>query len=111
MSAQNAAFALLQKTGKALMLPVSVLPVAGLLLGLGSAHFAWLPPALSDVMAQAGGAIFGNLPLIFAIGVALGVTQNDGVAALSGIATGTTAFEGADAGLVPALFPAVTVNV
>jgi phosphotransferase system glucose/maltose/N-acetylglucosamine-specific IIC component len=53
MSAQNAAFALLQKTGKALMLPVSVLPVAGLLLGLGSAHFAWLPPALSDVMAQA----------------------------------------------------------
>ena len=85
MSAQNAAFALLQKTGKALMLPVSVLPVAGLLLGLGSAHFAWLPPALSDVMAQAGGAIFGNLPLIFAIGVALGVTQNDGVAALAAV--------------------------
>ena len=85
MSAQNAAFALLQKTGKALMLPVSVLPVAGLLLGLGSAHFGWLPPALSDVMAQAGGAIFGNLPLIFAIGVALGVTQNDGVAALAAV--------------------------
>ena len=85
MSGQNAAFALLQKTGKALMLPVSVLPVAGLLLGLGSAHFAWLPPALSDVMAQAGGAIFGNLPLIFAIGVALGVTQNDGVAALAAV--------------------------
>ena len=85
MSGQNAVFALLQKTGKALMLPVSVLPVAGLLLGLGSAHFTWLPPALSDVMAQAGGAIFGNLPLIFAIGVALGVTQNDGVAALAAV--------------------------
>ena len=85
MSGQNATFALLQKTGKSLMLPVSVLPVAGLLLGIGSAHFTWLPPALSDVMAQSGGAIFGNLALIFAIGVALGVTQNDGVAALAAV--------------------------
>jgi glucose PTS system EIICB or EIICBA component len=85
MTRENAAFTLLQKIGKALMLPVSVLPVAGLLLGVGSAHFTWLPPALSDVMAQAGGAIFGNLPLIFAIGVALGVTQNDGVAALASV--------------------------
>ena len=85
MTRQNAAFALLQKTGKSLMLPVSVLPVAGLLLGVGSAHFAWLPPALSNVMAESGGAIFGNLPLIFAIGVALGVTRNDGVAALAAV--------------------------
>jgi glucose PTS system EIICB or EIICBA component len=85
MSRENAAFALLQKTGKSLMLPVSVLPVAGLLLGIGSAHFTWLPSALSDVMAQSGGAIFSNLPLIFAIGVALGVTQNDGVAALASV--------------------------
>jgi PTS system glucose-specific IIC component len=84
MIGQNA-FALLQKIGKSLMLPVSVLPVAGLLLGIGSAHFTWLPPALSDVMAQSGGAIFGNLPLIFAIGVALGVTKNDGVAALAAV--------------------------
>jgi glucose PTS system EIICB or EIICBA component len=85
MSRRQAAFALLQKTGKSLMLPVSVLPVAGLLLGVGSAHFTWLPPALSNVMAQSGGAIFSNLPLIFAIGVALGVTQNDGVAALAAV--------------------------
>ena len=85
MTRENAAFALLQKTGKSLMLPVSVLPVAGLLLGIGSAHFTWLPSALSDVMAQSGGAIFSNLPLIFAIGVALGVTQNDGVAALASV--------------------------
>jgi PTS system glucose-specific IIC component len=85
MTRQNAAFALLQKTGKSLMLPVSVLPVAGLLLGIGSAHFTWLPPALSNVMAESGGAIFGNLPLIFAIGVALGVTRNDGVAALAAV--------------------------
>jgi len=85
MSRRAAAFALLQKTGKSLMLPVSVLPVAGLLLGIGSAHFTWLPSGLSNVMAQSGGAIFSNLPLIFAIGVALGVTQNDGVAALAAV--------------------------
>jgi PTS system glucose-specific IIC component len=85
MSRENRAFTLLQKTGKSLMLPVSVLPVAGLLLGIGSAHFTWLPPVLSNVMAQSGGAIFGNLALIFAIGVALGVTQNDGVAALAAV--------------------------
>ncbi|MCA1583470.1 MAG: PTS transporter subunit EIIC [Acidobacteria bacterium] len=85
MTREHAAFALLQKTGKSLMLPVSVLPVAGLLLGIGSAHFTWLPALLSDVMAQSGGAIFGNLALIFAIGVALGVTTNDGVAALAAV--------------------------
>jgi glucose PTS system EIICB or EIICBA component len=79
------AFALLQKIGKSLMLPVSVLPVAGMLLGIGSAHFAILPAALSDVMARSGGAIFGNLALIFAVGVALGVTGNDGVAALASV--------------------------
>lgn len=79
------AFALLQKIGKSLMLPVSVLPVAGILLGVGSAHFAWIPEIVSNVMAQSGGAIFGNLALIFAIGVALGVTGNDGVAALAAV--------------------------
>ena len=67
------------------MLPVSVLPVAGILLGVGSAHFSWLPRVVSDVMAQSGGAIFGNLALIFAIGVALGLTANDGVATLAAV--------------------------
>ena len=78
------AFALLQKIGKSLILPVSVLPVAGVLLGLGSANFTFVPVLISKLMAQAGGAIFGNLPLIFAIGVTLGLTSNDGVAALAG---------------------------
>ncbi|HEX6533529.1 MAG TPA: PTS transporter subunit EIIC, partial [Gemmatimonadaceae bacterium] len=81
----RAAFGWLQKIGKALMLPVSVLPAAGLLLGIGSAKFAWLPAVVSNVMAQAGGAIFSNLALIFAIGVALGLTNNDGVAALASV--------------------------
>ena len=79
------AFGWLQKIGKSLMLPVSVLPVAGILLGVGSAKFSWLPEAVSTVMAQAGGAIFGNLALIFAIGVALGLANNDGVSALAAV--------------------------
>jgi len=78
------AFSLLQKIGKCMMLPVSVLPVAGILLGVGSANFSWLPESLSLIMAKSGDAIFGNLPLLFAIGVAIGLTENDGVAALAG---------------------------
>jgi PTS system glucose-specific IIC component len=85
MSQWRAAFGWLQKIGKSLMLPVSVLPAAGILLGVGSAKFTWLPATVSSVMAQAGGAVFGNLPLIFAIGVALGLTGNDGVAALASV--------------------------
>jgi PTS system glucose-specific IIC component len=79
----NSAFALLQKIGKSLMLPVSVLPIAGILLGIGSAQFGIFPQALSQLMAESGGAIFGNMSLMFAIGVALGLTKNDGVAALA----------------------------
>jgi glucose PTS system EIICB or EIICBA component len=77
-------FSVLQKIGKCMMLPVSVLPVAGILLGVGSANFTWLPEAVSQVMAASGSAVFGNLPLLFAIGVAIGLTDNDGVAALAG---------------------------
>ncbi|MBK8962696.1 MAG: PTS glucose transporter subunit IIBC [Candidatus Competibacteraceae bacterium] len=79
------AFAFLQKIGKALMLPVSVLPVAGILLGIGSAHFAIFPDLVSNVMAQSGGAIFGIMAIMFAIGVALGLTNNDGVSALAAV--------------------------
>ncbi|MGC2625266.1 MAG: PTS glucose transporter subunit IIBC [Candidatus Udaeobacter sp.] len=78
------AFSLLQKVGKCMMLPVSVLPVAGILLGVGSADFSWLPTIVSQIMAASGNAIFANLPLLFAIGVAIGLTDNDGVAALAG---------------------------
>ena len=85
MSIARAAFGWLQKIGKSLMLPVSVLPAAGILLGVGSAKFVWLPVVVSSVMAQAGGAVFSNLPLIFAIGVALGLTNNDGVATLAAV--------------------------
>ncbi len=77
------AFSSLQKVGKSLMLPVSVLPVAGILLGVGAAKLSWLPAFVSEIMQNAGGAVFENMALIFAIGVALGFTNNDGVAGLA----------------------------
>lgn len=79
----KSSFAFFQKIGKSLMLPVSVLPVAGILLGFGAAKFSFTPIFVSHLMETAGGAIFGVLPLIFAIGVALGLTKNDGVSALA----------------------------
>ena len=78
-------FANLQKVGKALMLPVSVLPVAGILLGVGAAHLSFIPEIVSNLMEQAGGSVFGQMALLFAVGVALGFTNNDGVAGLAAI--------------------------
>ncbi|WP_295457039.1 PTS transporter subunit EIIC [uncultured Thiodictyon sp.] len=77
----------LQKIGKALMLPVSVLPVAGILLGVGAsiareAQTPWIAE-IGRIMSASGDAIFMILPLIFAIGVVLGFTKNDGVAAMA----------------------------
>src|SRR5262245_40370093 len=83
MASFSNAFSYLRKIGKCMMLPVSVLPAAGILLGVGSANFTWLPDTLSQVMAASGNAIFGNLALLFAIGVAIGLTGNDGVSALA----------------------------
>ncbi|MFP2768193.1 N-acetylglucosamine-specific PTS transporter subunit IIBC [Oceanisphaera sp. KMM 10153] len=70
----------LQKLGKALMLPIATLPVAALLLRLGQ------PDLLGIVfIAEAGAAIFNQLPLLFGLGIAVGLSQNDaGAAALAG---------------------------
>lgn len=78
-------FSFLQKVGKSLMLPVSVLPVAGILLAVGAASFSFIPVTVSQVMAKSGGAIFSNLPLLFAVSVALGFANNDGVAAVAAL--------------------------
>jgi PTS system glucose-specific IIC component len=83
VSVGRQAFGLLQKLGKAVMLPVSVLPVAGILLGVGSSKISFIPQPVLDLMARSGGAVFSNLPLLFAIGVALGLAGGDGVAALA----------------------------
>ncbi|PKH98546.1 PTS glucose transporter subunit IIBC, partial [Shewanella sp. 11B5] len=72
----SGAFSVLQKVGKSVMLPVSVLPVAGILLGVGSAGFSVLPDIVNVLMVQAGEAIFSNMGLLFAIGIALGFAKN-----------------------------------
>ena len=73
-------FAALQQLGRALMLPIAVLPIAGLLLRLGQPDLLGI-----SIMAQAGDAIFANLALIFAIGVAVGFArENNGTAGLAG---------------------------
>ncbi|SFB24357.1 glucose PTS transporter subunit IIA [Clostridium frigidicarnis] len=73
-------FAVLQKIGKSLMLPVSVLPAAGLLLRLGQPDLLNIP-----FMVTAGDAIFQNLSMIFAVGVAIGFSGGEGVAALAAV--------------------------
>lgn len=72
------AFAEIQKVGKALMTPIAILPAAGLFLAFGNK--LGIP-----LMEQAGNIIFGNLPLLFAVGTAIGLVGGDGVAGLSAV--------------------------
>ncbi|OPJ64126.1 glucose PTS transporter subunit IIA [Clostridium oryzae] len=73
-------FSVLQRIGKSLMLPVSVLPAAGLLLRLGQPDLLNIP-----YVEAAGNAIFSNLPMIFAVGVAIGFSGGEAVAALAAV--------------------------
>jgi PTS system glucose-specific IIC component len=75
----------MQKMGRSLMLPVACMPAAGILLGIGgNAEVAkFLPDVVAQIMTEAGLGVFANMALLFAIGVALGFTKNDGVAALA----------------------------
>ena len=81
-----------QKLGGALMLPIAVLPVAGLLLRLGQPDLLDMAP-----VAAAGDAIFSNLGLLFAIGVAVGLArENHGAAGLAGVVCFLVATKGAE---------------
>src|SRR3712207_9054122 len=84
-----------QNFGRSLMLPIAVLPAAALLLRLGQ-------PDLLDLawMAAAGDAIFTNLPMIFAVGIAFGLAGGDGAAALPGL-VGYFVFDGGFQALHP----------
>ena len=94
-------FGVLQRVGRSFMLPIALLPVAGLLLGIGSSftnetmlaayglnsviHPGTLIYTILDVMSQTGSAVFNNLALLFAMGVAIGMARKEkAVAALSG---------------------------
>ena len=94
-------FGVLQRVGRSFMLPIALLPVAGLLLGIGSSftnetmlaayglnsviHPGTLIYTILDVMSQTGSAVFNNLALLFAMGVAIGMARKEKEgAALSG---------------------------
>ena len=86
-------FGVLQRVGRSFMLPIAILPVAGLLLGLGSSFTnattiatyglqgilgeGTLLHSLLIIMNKVGSAIFDNLPLIFAVGVAIGMAKKE----------------------------------
>ena len=95
-------FGVLQRVGRSFMLPIAILPVAGLLLGIGSSFTnettiatygltailgkGTILNSLLIIMNQVGSAVFNNLPLIFAVGVAIGMAQKEKeVSALSAL--------------------------
>ncbi|WP_195952717.1 PTS transporter subunit EIIC, partial [Clostridium saudiense] len=96
----------LQRIGKAIMLPIAALPIAGILLGIGGAFLGIatlqdapaiykgliavvnIPAvtAILTVMKNVGDIVFGNLPILFAVGVAVGLAKKDkGTAALAAV--------------------------
>jgi N-acetylglucosamine PTS system EIICBA or EIICB component len=90
-------FAQLQRIGGALMLPIAVLPVAALLLRLGQPDLFNLP-----VMQAAGQAIFDNLGLLFAVGVAIGLArENHGAAGLAAVVAYLVTTRGAEVFITP----------
>lgn len=95
-------FSVLQRVGRSFMLPIAILPIAGLLLGIGSSFTntttietygltkvlgeGTILHALLIIMSKVGGVVFDNLPLIFAVGVAIGMAKKEKeVAALSAV--------------------------
>lgn len=92
-NSRNNFFNLLQKLGKSFMLPIAMLPIAGLLLDVGSSftnpstitslgledvlHQGTILYSIFSIMNGVGGVIFDNLPLIFAIGAAIGMAQKE----------------------------------
>ena len=109
----------LQRLGKSLMLPVAALPVASILMGIGY----WIDPTgwgansvIAAFLLKAGGALIDNMAILFAIGVAVGMSDdNEGTAGLAGLvswliittllSTGAVAmFKGIDVADVPAAF-------
>ena len=78
-------FNLLQRVGKALMTPIAVLPVAAILLRFGFGDIPFISGDIANIMKVAGDAIFSNLDMLFAVGIAYGLAKNsDGAAALAG---------------------------
>ena len=110
----------LQKLGKALMLPVAVLPICGILMGIGY----WLCPATmqgGDIhgaanliglfLVKAGGALIENMAILFAIGVGVGMSEkNDGTGGIAALASWLMLTTLLSTGFVTTIMPSIADN-
>ena len=105
----------LQKLGKALMLPVAVLPIASILMGIGYAlcpstmqggEITGTAAVIGFFLVKAGGAIVDNMPLLFAIGVGVGLADDhDGTAAIAALVAWLLLTTLLSRGAVETMFP------
>ena len=110
----------LQKIGKALMLPVAVLPICGILMGLGyllcpatmqGGDITGLKELLGLFLVKAGGALIDNMALLFVIGVGVGMSEdNDGTGALAALASWLMMTTLLSTGFVTTIMPSVAEN-
>lgn len=107
----------LQKLGKSLMLPVAVLPICGILMGIG---YALCPSTMQGgemhgflnylgfFLVKAGGALVDNIPILFAVGVGVGMADdNDGAASIAALASWLMITTLCSTGVVTALMPSI----
>ena len=108
----------LQKLGKSLMLPVAVLPICGLLMGIGYAlcpstmqggSVEGLAQIIGFLLVKAGGALIDNMQILFVIGVAVGMADEpDGTPALAGLASWLMVQQLLSTGVVTIVMPSIT---
>lgn len=110
----------LQKLGKALMLPVAVLPICGILMGLGyllcpatmqGGDIVGFVPKLGLFLVKAGGALIDNMAILFAIGVGVGMAdENDGTAGVAALASWLMMTTLLSTGVVTTIMPSIAEN-
>ena len=110
----------LQKLGKALMLPVACLPICGILMGIGyllspatmqGGDMAGFKELLGLFLVKAGGSLIDNLPLLFVVGVGVGMSQdNDGVGGLAALASWLVITTLLSTGFVTTIMPSIAEN-
>ena len=108
----------LQKLGKSLMLPVAVLPICGLLMGIGyflcpstmqGGTVEGLAQIIGFLLVKAGGALIDNMQILFVIGVAVGMADEpDGTPALAGLASWLMVQQLLSTGVVTIVMPSIT---
>ena len=110
----------LQKLGKALMLPVAVLPICGILMGIGyllcpatmqGGDIKGVVPLIGLFLVKAGGALIDNMAILFAIGVGVGMSEkNDGTGGIAALASWLMMTTLLSTGVVTTIIPAIADN-